>query len=490
MLLSPMLLSPMLLSPMLLSPMLRVFSLLFLFAATPVLAADVRKPNIIFILADDLGYGELGCYGQEKIKTPHIDRLAHQGIRFTHHYAGAPVCAPSRCVLMTGLHLGHAEVRNNWADRQGKWDRFGGQWPLSPGAVTIAERLKNVGYTTGAFGKWGLGGVGTSGDPLRQGFDRFFGYNCQAHAHNYYPRYLVDGDQQFPLDGNDRGLTGRHYASQVIADELLKFIRKNKNRPFFVYYPTIIPHLALQVPDRQLDQYRGKWPETSYTGDRYLPHPTPRACYAAMITFMDEQVGRITNLLDELGLTKDTIVFFTSDNGATHLSEQVDTEFFNSTAGLRGFKGSVYEGGIRVPLVARWPGRIHAGTTTDHVSAIYDVMATLCELVGIEAPHQTDGISFLPTLLGNAERQEEHEFLLWEFYGYGGQQAVRMDNWKGVRQRCHEMPDGPLELFDLADDVGEKRDVAAQHPEIVRRLEEIMQHEHTDASQWRFGKRE
>ena len=303
---------------------------------------DVSRPNIVLIMADDLGYAELGCYGQQKIKTPHIDAMAAEGIRFTQHYTSAPVCAPARCCLMTGRHAGHALVRDNAERHPADYlfgDTFGGQYPLPAGTVTMASLLKQAGYVTGAFGKWGLGGVGTSGDPLNQGFDRFFGYNCQRHAHNLYPTYLVDDRRQRMLPGNTAGVTGETYAPQQVADEMLAFVRANRERPFFVYYPTVIPHLALQVPEAELAAYRGQWPETPYTGQSYQPHPTPRAAYAAMISFFDKQVGRLFSLLKELDLDNRTIVLLTSDNGTTHLAEQVDAAFFQSVGPLRGLKG-------------------------------------------------------------------------------------------------------------------------------------------------------
>jgi arylsulfatase A len=434
-------------------------------------------PNIIFIMADDLGYAELGCYGQQKIKTPHIDRLAAEGMRFTQHYTSAPVCAPARCSLMTGKHGGHALVRDNSEQHPADYlfgDEFGGQFPLPAGTLTIARALHQAGYVTGAFGKWGLGGVGTSGDPLHQGFDRFFGYNCQRHAHNLYPRYLVDDHQQRLLAGNSDGVTGEHYAPQEVADEMLAFVRANRDRPFFLYYPTVIPHLALQVPEAELAQYKGLWPETPYTGKSYQPHPTPKAAYAAMISFFDKQVGRLMQLLQELNLDERTIVFLTSDNGTTHVKEQVDAEFFHSVGPLRGLKGSVYEGGIRVPLIVRWPGRVAPGTTSDLLCAHYDALATLLDVAALTPPADTDGISYLPTLLSHPERQATHPYLFWDFAGYGGQLAVRMGPWKGVRRDLGQHPDAPLELYDLQADVGETTDVGAQHPDVVEQIGRIM----------------
>jgi arylsulfatase A len=441
-----------------------------------------KKPNIIFIMADDLGYRELGCYGQQKIKTPHIDRLAAEGMRFRQYYTGSAVCAPARCNLMTGKHGGHAYVRNN--SEIGSWDSFRGQLPLPAETVTVAGLLKEQGYATGAFGKWGLGEVGSTGDPLKQGFDRFVGYNCQRHAHNLYPKYLISDREKITLEGNTRGLTGKHYAPQVIADEMLKFIREprpcgrgegeNKDKPFFVYYPTVIPHLALQVPEEDLSQYRGKWPETPYKGKSYLPHPTPRACYAAMISFMDRQVGRIMKLLKELSLDDNTVVLFTSDNGTTYLKEQVDYEFFNSVGSLRGLKGSLYEGGIRMPMVVRWPGKIKAGTVSDHLAAHYDALATLADIAGAKAPSDTDGISFVPTLLSRPERQKKHDYLFWDFAGYGGQLAVRMGKWKGIKRDLRKKPDAPLELYDLEKDISEKNNLAGEYPKVVARIEKVM----------------
>ena len=444
-------------------------------------------------MADDLGYGELGCYGQKKIKTPNLDRLAAGGMRFTQHYTGAPVCAPARCSLMTGKHGGHALVRTNFERHPPEYpfgDSFGGQYPLPTGTVTIASMLKRAGYATGAFGKWGLGGVGTTGDPLNQGFDRFFGFNCQRHAHNLFPRYLVDDDKKLVLDGNTRGLTGKRYGPGEVADQMLRFVRRNKDRPFFLYYPTVLPHLALQAPEEAIAQYRGKWPETPYDGRSYLAHPTPRACYAAMISFMDQQVGRLMKLLTELGLEDNTVVLFTSDNGTTLLKDQVDYEFFDSVGPLRGLKGSVYEGGIREPLIVRWPGHIKPGSVSDLVSAHYDSLATIAEIAGVRPRVATDGISYLPTLLGHPQRQKRHNYLFWDFAGYGGQLAVRMGRWKGIKRNLIKNPDAPLELYDLETNIGETRNVVARHPEVAARIDRIMldAREEPAIAKFRFGR--
>jgi arylsulfatase len=432
--------------------------------------ATGTKPNIVFILADDLGYAELGCYGQKKIKTPNIDKLAVQGMRFTQHYSGSPVCAPSRCALMTGLHTGHAQVRDNkqvgGAEGWILGATTGGQWPLAADTTTIGKILKGAGYTTGAFGKWGLGRVGTTGDPNKQGFDHFFGYICQRQAHTFYPNHLWrDGKVQW-IEANKDGKQ-QIYSHDLIAEEALKFIKANKDGPFFLYVPFTIPHVALEVPEDSLAEYRGKWPDPPYTGDKgYVAHPSPRACYAAMVSRMDKDVGRIMALLEELGLENNTLAIFSSDNGPTYAGG-ADSAFFESAGPLRGLKGSVYEGGIRVPFIARWPGRIKAGSTSNHISAFWDFLPTCCELVGENPPSDIDGISMLPSLLGRPEKQEKHEYLYWEL---GGQQAIRMGNWKAVRRK----PNMKIELYNLSTDLGEQHDVAEKDPEILTRMAELL----------------
>ncbi len=449
-----------------------------------------KAPNIVLIMADDLGWQELGCYGQEKIETPHIDQLAAEGMKFMEYYAGSPVCAPTRCNLLTGMHGGHAYIRNNGEIKTDDPDRFGGQTPIPESIPTIAKTLKGIGYRTGCFGKWGLGAQGSTGDPLRQGFDRFYGYNCQRNAHNLYPKYLEDDDRLHLLEGNDRSQTGTQYAPQLIADRMLDFVRDNKDAPFFLYYPTVIPHLPLQAPDEALSRYSGRWPDAPYTGKSYQPHETPRTCYAAMISFMDDQVGRLVDLLEELGLAENTLILFTSDNGTTHLEAQVDYKFFNSVGPLRGLKGQVYEGGIRVPLVARWPGKIKAGTVSNHLAAHYDIPATLAEAAGTSFYPKADGISFLPELTGKHSRQEQHEFLLWDFAGYTGQIAVRMGKWKGIKRGLVKNPDAPMELYDLSEDIAESNDVAKSNPRIVKQIQAIIDRERTvpELEKFRFGK--
>jgi len=452
--------------------------------------ASTARPNIIYILADDLGYNELGCYGQKYIRTPNVDRIAREGIRFTQHYAGSPVCAPSRCVLMTGKHSGHAYIRNNGNPKERKRPGgplyFPGQNPIPESETTVAELLKTQGYATAAIGKWGLGYEGSSGDPNRQGFDLFFGYLCQVHAHNHYPRFLWRNGEKVMLDGNDRTLTGKHYSQDMFIAEALGFIRENKNRPFFLYLPFIIPHLSIQVPEETLNEYKGVIPEEDYDHHGYLEHPYPRAGYAAMITHMDRGIGRIMDLVRELGLDEDTVIMFSSDNGPTYNRlGGSDSDFFESAGPFRGLKGSLYEGGIRVPMVARWPGRIAPGTTSAHLSAFWDVLPTLCEIGGADVPNSIDGISFLPTLFGRGE-QLEHDYLFWEFPGYGGQQAVRLGDWKGVRQNINK-GNTAVELYNLEEDIGETNDVAGEHPDMVTRIETVMRTGRTESELFPLG---
>jgi arylsulfatase A len=436
-----------------------------------------KSPNVILIVADDLGWGELGSYGQKKIKTPRLDMMAERGVRFTQFYSGSPVCAPSRCVLMTGLHSGHAFIRSN------KETKPEGQLPIPADAVTLVRLFKNRGYVTGLVGKWGLGMFGTTGDPLKHGFDFFYGYNCQRHAHSFYPTYLWRDGKREILEGNDiKG--GPHYSHDLMEAESLKFIRAHKDRPFFLYLPYTIPHVALQIPDEELKGYRGLWPETPYVGNKgYQPHPTPRAAYAAMITRLDKSVGKILDLLEELQIDDDTIVMFTSDNGATHDGTGgADCVFFNSTGPLRGFKGSLFEGGVRVPLIVYWKGRAPGGRTTSHVAAFQDIMPTLSELCGLEAPKNIDGISMLPTILGRGT-QRTHPYLYFEFPSYGGQQAVRVADWKAIRQNLQKGM-SKLQLFNLALDIGEQNDVAAQHRDVIERIERIMAENHVPSAEF------
>lgn len=455
----------------------RIACLLALFLAWPAVAraqpgGPPRKPNIIYILADDLGPGDLGCYGQKKIKTPHLDKLAAGGLRFTQFYVGSPVCAPSRCCFMTGKHAGHAIVRNNTEMKPE------GQQPLPEGTVTLVGLLRALGYATGCIGKWGLGPPGSTSDPLKIGFQFFYGYNCQRHAHNHYPTWVYRNDKKETLEGNTGGATGKQHTHDLFEAEALQFIKQHKNEPFFLFLPITIPHVALQVPDDSLNEYKGLWDDPPYKGGKgYIPHDHPRAAYAAMVTRMDRTVGRIVALLEELKLLDDTIIIFTSDNGPVgDLVGGSDAVFFQSALNLRGFKGSLFEGGVRVPCIIYWRSRIRGGRTSDLPCANYDMLPTLCQLAGAATPKDSDGISLAPTLLEKG-KQEKHAFLYWEFAGYGGQQALRLDNWKAVRQNLHK-GNTTLMLFDLANDPGETKDVAAQHPEILARIETILREQH------------
>jgi arylsulfatase len=449
--------------------------------------ADPPKPNIVLIVADDLGYGELGSYGQQRIRTPTLDRLAEEGMRFTRHYSGSPVCAPSRATLLTGLHTGHAVVRDNdeMTERGDVWGDtlIEGNRPLPTGTYTIGRMLQDAGYVTAAIGKWGLGGPGDTGEPNLQGFDHWYGYMCQREAHNYYPTHLwrngerealagnppFRAHQRFPAsaDPNDpasyAAYRGETYAMDVMMDDAVAFVQEHAGEPFFLYLPFPVPHVALQVPDESVAGYEGQFADTPYPGDRgYLPHRTPRAAYAAMITRMDEGIGAILRTLEDAGVAENTVVIFTSDNGPT-FNGGTDSEFFDSTGGLRGLKTMLYEGGIRGPLIVRWPGRIAPGAISDHVSAFWDFMPTLADIAGAAPPPETDGLSMVPVLTGDAASQSIHERLYWEYHGG---QAMVSGRWKAVRSDMQ----APLELYDLAADFNESTDVASSHPDVVERL--------------------
>ncbi len=476
------------------------------------------KPNIIYILADDLGYGELGVYGQEKIQTPNIDDLAAKGMLFTQHYSGAPVCAPSRYMLLTGKHAGHAQIRGNdeWASRGEVWNfekavndpNLEGQRPISNSTVTLGEIMQQAGYKTAIVGKWGLGAPLTDGIPNKNGFDFFYGYNCQRQAHQLYPKHLWKNEEKVWLDNDiiapgtpldkDADITDpssykkyqqKDYAPALMQKEVLQFIADNKDKPFFMYYASPLPHLPLQVPQEYVDKYVKLFGnEKPYTGKAYFPNRYPHAAYAGMITYLDDQVGEIVAKLKELGIYENTLIVFTSDNGPTYTGG-VDAEFFNSARPFENkygrTKGYTYEGGIRVPMIASWPNKIEPGTTTDLISAFWDVLPTFSDLAKEKAPEDVDGISFLPTLMGKEEEQKQHDFLYWEFPSYQGQQAVRMGDWKGIRKDIFK-GNMKIELYDLKDDLSETTDVADQHPEIISQIEEIMKKEHRSAEIDRF----
>ena len=442
-----------------------------------------KLPNIVYILADDLGYGDLSCNGQTHFQTPNIDRLADEGMTFTQHYAGNTVCAPSRCSLMTGLHTGHAQVRGN------KEIQPEGQAPMESGTVTIPTLLNKSGYVSGMFGKWGLGYPGSASDPMVF-FDEFFGYNCQRYAHRYYPAYLWHNDKTVQLDGNN--WTNKNtFAPDIIQEKALEFIERHNSqktgKPFFLYYPSTIPHAELIAPqDEILEGVLGKFDEKPYPGGNtdnlkrapygpnmdipaYCSQEYPKAVFAALITRLDRQVGEIIEKLKALGIDDNTIVIFTSDNGA-HAEGGIHPDDFNSNGQWRGMKRDLYEGGIRVPMIVRWPGKVKAGTTSDHISAFWDMLPTFCEIGGVAAPANIDGISMLPVLLGQNSEQKKHEYLYWEFPAQGGKQAIRKDNWKGVRVNVQDNPDVEIELYNLEDDPREENNVAVKYPDIVREM--------------------
>ena len=463
------------------------------------------QPNVVLLVADDLGYGEVGCYGQKWIKTPNIDRLARDGMRFTDFYSGNAVCAPSRCCLMTGKHPGRAYIRNNGdpKDLQHLKEKFGwefpGQNPIPDSEVTIAELLKSKGYATAAAGKWGLGHFGTTGDPNKQGFDLFYGFNCQRHAHNHYPKFLWRNSNKEILPGNDRTLNGETYSQDKFTEVAIDFIEENKRRPFFLYMPYAIPHLSIQVPESSLAEYKEKIPEEEHEHRGYLKHPFPRAGYAAMVTHMDRDIGKIIDKLETCGLTKNTLVIFTSDNGPTYdRLGGSDSDFFNSADGLRGLKGSLYEGGIRVPMVARWPEKIAAESVSNRPAAFWDLLPTITEATGAEVPEevrsQLTGTSLVAELTGKASPQAE--YLYWEFPAYGGQQAIRRGKWKAIRQKLAQRKragadnegkePSPIELYDLESDRGEQNDVAKEHPQVVAELAELMQKARVPSTRFPF----
>lgn len=446
--------------------------------------ASTSKPNVIFILADDLGYGDLGVYGQEKISTPNIDAIARNGMKFTQFYAGTTVCAPSRSALMTGQHTGHTPIRGN------KETQPEGQHPLEASAYTIAELFKDAGYVTGDFGKWGLGFVGTEGDPNKQGFDRFYGYNCQRLAHDYFPDHLWENSKRINLPNT---LTNPEvYAPDLIQEKTLQFITDNKDKPFFAFLSMTLPHAGLELPagDKLFEDYKKKFKEqpldvkevktepSLYMGQKY-----PRAAYAAMVTRMDNYVGQVMDRLKELNIDKNTLIIFSSDNGP-HVEGGNDPDFFNSRAGFKGNKRDLYEGGIRVPMLMSWPGVIKRGVVSDRIAAFWDFMPTFAELTGKNAPANIDGKSILPVLKG--QNAPEHEYLYWEFHEGGGRQAVRIGNWKGVRLNAIANPNGPIELYDLQKDKGEANNIAAAHPDMVKRMENAMREAHVESPVFPF----
>lgn len=443
--------------------------------------AEPAPVNVIYILADDLGYGDLGCYGQEKTHTPNLDRMAAEGMLFTQHYAGCTVSAPSRCALMTGLHTGHAQIRGN------REIRPEGQQPMEAGTYTLGRLMQSAGYTTGIFGKWGLGNPGSESVPNKMGFDTFFGYNCQREAHSYYPDHLWSNDQRvdFPENANYGRKT---YSQDLIHEQAKTFIRDNKDKPFYAMLTYTLPHAEMNLPhDSIYALYENAFDEVPYdipVGRGYYPSEKPYASFAAMVSRLDMYVGEIMAELKALGIDKNTIVIFTSDNGP-HREGGANPDYFKSYGPLKGVKRDVYEGGIRVPMIAWCPGTIRAGVKNDHVGAFWDIMPTMAELTGTSLPVETDGISLLPTLLSQ-EGQQQHDYLYWEFHEQNGREALRKDNWKLIRQPI--VGETILELYDLSKDIHEDNNLAANHPEKVEELALLMDGARTPSRLFNFGR--
>jgi len=477
-----------------------------------------KTPNIIFVLADDLGYAELGCYGQQLIETPNIDNLAKNGVCFTQYYVGCPVSAPSRCILLTGKHSGHSYIRGNdeWGERGEVWNfakaindpNLEGQRPLPAGTFTMGKMFQNQGYKTACIGKWGLGAPLSEGAPNKLGFDLFFGYNCQRQAHTYYPKHLWRNTEKVWLDNElvEPGTlldstadplniesyakyTLKQYSPDLMYDESVKFIEENSKNPFFLFFTTPIPHAAIQAPQRWVDYYVKKFgDEKPYLGKSgYFPHRYPHAGYAAMISYLDEQIGKMVQKLKDLGIYENTIIIITSDNGPT-FNGGTDSPWFNSAKPFKSEFGwgktSLHEGGVRVPLIVSWAGHIKGGRKSDLICYAPDFMPTFAELMKIKKPENIDGISILPEILGKKQKVK-HEYIYWEYPEYGGQQAVRIGNWKAFRGKLNK-EDSPIQLFDLSKDIQEQNDVAAQHPEIVAKIAEIMKKEHQEPEIERF----
>jgi arylsulfatase A-like enzyme len=469
------------------------------------LLAQSTKPNIIIVFADDLGYGELGCYGQKKIRTPNLDAMAAEGIRFTDFYSSSAICAASRAQLLTGLHAGHAAIRSNVEMAQGPSsftdDNEKGQMPLPADAVTIAERLKSAGYATACVGKWGLGMSEAPGGPTYQGFDYFFGYLDQKQAHNYYPTHLWENGVPYPLkngridvhtkletpsDSAFSRFIGKEYSIDVMREKALGFLSQHKRNPFFLYYALTLPHLALQAPPEAVAEYAGQFEETPYLGSNgYCPVKYPRSTYAAMVTYLDTQVGILRQWLRDQGLERNTVIIFTSDNGSAFEIGGADPAFFNTNGPLRGHKGSLYEGGIRVPMIASWPGTIKPGIS-QRLAAQYDFVATAEELAGLNTS-PTDGISLVPEFMG--KRSQEHPYLYFELAEYSGQQAIRMGKWKAIRRNLIKDPRSPWELYDLTSS-DEAINIADKFPSILKTMIAIAQEQHQPGSipVWNFIK--
>lgn len=445
-----------------------------------VIAAQQKQPNIIFILADDLGYGDIGCYGQLKTETPNIDKMAAYGKRFTQFYAGTAVCAPSRASLMTGLHTGHTAVRGN------KGTKPEGQFPLPDSVVTFANILQEHGYITAAFGKWGLGFITTSGDPAKKGFDQFVGYNCQTLAHNYYPDHLWNNHERigFPENKNSNAV----YSADYIHKQAMQFLNTPHDKPFFLYLPYTLPHGDVITPhDSTYEYYVKKFNEPPLSkrapktdGEDHRFEPYPHAAFATMVNRLDKYVKEINATLERQGIAENTLVIFTSDNGP-HRENGGDPEFFNSNGIFRGIKRDMYEGGIRVPFIAYWPGKIKPAIS-EEIGVFWDMYPTFLELADIPVTNTIDGISFVPALMG--EKQPKHEYLYWEFHENDGRQAVRWKEWKGIRLGISKNANAPMELYNLEKDPEEKSNLAKKHKKIVKEIRKQMEEAHRSNPDW------
>ena len=453
--------------------MFKVF-IIFLLLSWNFSALSAEKPNIIFILADDLGYADVGFNGQKYMKTPHIDKMRAEGMSFTQHYSGSTVCAPSRSCLMTGQHTGKTRVRGN------------GPGHLLPEDITVASMLKEAGYKTGCIGKWGLGTYSDEGAPDKKGFDHFFGYIDQRRAHHYYQDYMWrNGEKELYPDNPKKR---NKYAHDLFTQDALNFIEENKEGPFFLYLAYTIPHVDLDVPEDSIKPFLHLPEKGPYKGNHYISCEKPRATFAGMVARLDDHVGLLLKKLKDLNIDKNTLVIFTSDNGPTPAGG-ADPEFFNGNGDFKGIKRDLYEGGIRVPFVAWWPGKIKGNSTSEHISAFWDLMPTCAEIAGVKVPKQSDGISYLPSLLGKENSQESHEYLYWEFYEQGGKQAIRQGKWKGVRLNLSKNINAKMELYDLEADPGETTNLAAKYPERVKELMTLISEAHTDSKLYSFTRK-
>lgn len=425
-------------------------------------------------MADDLGIGDLGCYGQKLIQTPAIDQLAASGVRFAQHYSGSTVSAPSRCSLMTGKHTGNTYIRGN---KSVEYKNETYDYPLNDAEVTVAEIFKKHHYTTACIGKWGLGGPQSEGHPNKQGFDYFFGYLGQVNAHRYYPPFLWENDKKIEL-------SRKTYSPYIMLEKTLAFIDSNKERPFFLYFSPTLPHAELLIPEEEIKVYEGNFHETPFTRNHYAAQEQPRAAYAAMVTRIDKDIQAIVDALKQYNLLDNTIIVFTSDNG-THMEGGHDPQYFDSNGPFRGMKRDLYEGGIRTPFIVQWPNVIQPGTVNYHVSAFWDFLPTVCDLLTEEVPTNCDGISYLPSLVGKGE-QRKHGYLYWEFHEQGGKQALWKDNWKLIRLQVNQSERTTMELYNLSSDPGELFDVSKQYPDIVNKLKVFMDDAHTPSHLFPF----